>query len=303
MKIQKELYTDISNSILNTNSNLESLISNSICPIKNLYSIVYADINKVIDIRWLKSQVKEFLIHKDFKLLTTAHTELVILMCYNSIEFNEDINQYVYYLSLIFYNSFLNSLIPRCNQPILIQSFEQVKGTNLLKQKQTVINALKYLTEMISAKYGEKFKKEKENAINYELMVYELRTRIAQTLKSISKKYYYIVQNQMNENTVDIDKYVQKLSYKILMLGVINIPDQCSFNENEINKIKEITDENQIYDIVMEIQEYTNFEMSQQKILKNKNNFTNTLQIMKDLDISEDAFKCLILTLINTVNE
>lgn len=303
MKIQKELYTDISNSILNTNSNLESLISNSICPIKNLYSIVYADINKVIDIRWLKSQVKEFLIHKDFKLLTTAHTELVILMCYNSIEFNEDINQYVYYLSLIFYNSFLNSLIPRCNQPILIQSFEQVKGTNLLKQKQTVINALKYLTEMISAKYGEKFKKEKENAINYELMVYELRTRIAQTLKSISKKYYYIVQNQMNENTVDIDKYVQKLSYKILMLGVINIPDQCSFNENEINKIKEITDENQIYDMVMEIQEYTNFEMSQQKILKNKNNFTNTLQIMKDLDISEDAFKCLILTLINTVNE
>ncbi len=270
-----------------------------LCPQLDVYGKLYKDMDKITDKERIKKLSSEYFINSKYKLLTTLHLQLISVEMYNAAKRNESILPYLYLLSLIYYNLILNRYIRYCDNNILSQSINAVKGTNLLK-KYGVLKALEHISKSVEDLYSNFYNEFDDNHQILELMVYSLRTRVVQSLKSIVAKYYELKEKskEVTSNNNLINTYINEAKYQILMLGNVPINITCKNYTNYLEKLKDV-DEEILTKVLKEIFETLGIEPTQQKIIGLIDNLKEVDILNKYLHGPSGMKYCLIKTLID----
>ncbi|MEM3859098.1 MAG: hypothetical protein QW478_06785 [Candidatus Micrarchaeaceae archaeon] len=293
-------FNKIETYIKSTTLTIES--DTKLCPSKFLFKTLYGDINNLIDVKDIKKKISEFLPHSKYKLVNTVHTMLIVLSIYNNYYRNQSKLETLYFASLVYYNILLNKYVKYCDDNVLQLSIERVKSSNIFKQK-GIINGLKYIASSVDNLYTD-YNLDKNPEI-IELMLYSLRTRIAQSLKSITKKYYEI-KTESKTSLSNKDNYIRNIDrfkYKVLMLGYIDIPKECQLHKSKLELLKDV-DMDLLEEALVEI--YTKLGIilfNQQKVVSNLDKLTKIDTLVKEISGNKNDTNlkyCIVKTLLIT---
>ncbi|MGB9674679.1 MAG: hypothetical protein ACPLX8_00940 [Nanopusillaceae archaeon] len=270
-----------------------------LCSTKYLFKTLYSDIDKLVNVNDLKKKLNKYSSHSKYKLVNTVHSMLIIVVLYNDYVRGNELVDDLYFTALIYYNALLNKYLRYCDDNLFQLALNSVKSTNIFRSK-GVLNGLKHISISVDKLYDNKNFKNNINEI--ELMLYSLRTRIAQSLKSIIKKYYYLKEKSKTEIS-DKDSYKRNLDrfrYKVEMLGHIDIPVKCLKYKSKLEELKEV-DIDLLEQVLTEIYTKLNITLfNQQKVVGNLDKLESLDKLVKLINSNDDIKYCLVKTLLIT---
>lgn len=132
-------------------------------------------------------------------------------------------------LSLKFYASRLHIHFSKfCNEDLWIMSLDKLSPKHLFKSKNGISNAIFYISDFDFDKNKNKLASNTIKDRDLVLIVYGLRTKIAQSMKSFAEIYYHTYNNRMITAKADTDEYAgtqltaDKISMTMCTFGQID---------------------------------------------------------------------------------
>lgn len=175
--------------------------------------------------------------YKRFNLFNESYTVMLINMIVDYSRKNKTnlaLSSFIF-MGIKFYSSMLHILFPKfCSDELWKTALARLSIKHLFKTKNGVSSTVTYLSTEIYKKYEVYLKKPIIDEDTLFRIVYELRHRIAQSLKSFAELYYKLVQEQSRvssseENSEEND--VQLISDKISM-------SICTFSQVDKNVLE-----------------------------------------------------------------
>lgn len=194
----------------------------------------YADIKKITNIDEYK--IKEFKDGIDPKYRFNIYTDkytclLMIAMLYYTRRGKYDLAKIFFqFLGIKFYSSRLHTHFPKfCNQDIWVITFDRLSPKHLFKVKNGIPNAIYYLGEEVFNRNRVKLSREDLEDKDLVAIVYSLRTRIFQSVRSFAELYYKISEEKLKKDYSDSEQSaeaeaVSVISEKISMM-------MCSYGQ------------------------------------------------------------------------
>jgi len=273
-------------------------VLNETCPNKTLNREIKETLS-TLNFKELDSYIKSNLKHK-FKLLKTPHTKFAIVSIYSLCGDKQNknlIQEIIFVLSIIYYNNLLNKYIRYCNDLLLHRAFAFVKKSNLFKHD--IKEGLTKLAADITDKIGTSCE------ISYIITrLYELRHRIAQSLKSVVKKYYDLYQNPNKYSKINYHTLATRLAHNIVFYATIPVSDKCPYKDEFIYKLPD-ADEHLLTDSIEEILDLIGTSPSLQKISGNLHKLQYTVKLLKsiDIEVNRTSLLCFVSIIIRRLKD
>ncbi len=260
----------------------------TICPSKKIAQIIKSTLGH-LDLSDVDKDLNKK-IKYSLKLLKTPHGKFSVKAIYSicTNKYGEKLQEDVYYiLGLIFYNALLNKYIPYCNDLLLSKARQEIRSSNLFKKYDDLKVAVKHFSVAVS------LRQKSCDILEIVTRIYELRHRIAQSLKSLTAMYYYLYKNQSKYETTNYDQLVDAVVRKIAYYGIVHIPDQCTDYKDEfIQKLPEVDDDllrASIYEIFSKI----GISASRQKIVASLKTLNYAKEVLIEIGLNSGDIKAL----------
>ena len=149
-----------------------------------------------------------------FNMLVESYTLMIIIsMLYYGKKRKEEISQLFFnFIGIKFYSSVLHIFFPKfCSDEIWKNSLNTVSSKHLFKVHNGVANTVMYLCSSIYKKYRSKILSSSLTDRELYLMIYELRTRIFQSIRSFAENYYKIskIKSTMKTDNIEEDSEIK----------------------------------------------------------------------------------------------
>lgn len=182
---------------------------------------------------------------KDPKLLQDSQTILLVLIAQDFCKRNDYSGAIAAFniLALRYYTNTLHKHIKYCNPNYFRSALENLSHNHLFNTRKTIGSAIMYLSGEVFKRYqNDMIKDNGEEIVN---MIYYLRTRIAQSVRSFANHYYKISEaggatRQVNEEIPESDNTEQKIRIEASKLSK-NITVYASVDSKAINGAQNLT--------------------------------------------------------------
>ena len=159
-----------------------------------------------------------------FKIVHEPYTTLLILICQEFLKYkNIPAAQMTFHLfSLRTYtNTLRNFTTPKsqgnrqsiCIKDVFTTALESLSRNHIFRSKQTISASIIYFSTYIFNKYKRDI--ENDNSDQLFNMIYSLKNRIKQSIRSFMNKYYEIFNNKQTNKTKDEEQYDQASETKL----------------------------------------------------------------------------------------
>lgn len=151
-----------------------------------------------------------------FKIVHDPYTTLLILLCQEFLKLNSEAGaQMVFHLfSLRTYtNTLRNFTTPKgsgnrqsiCIPDVFNTALETLSRNHIFRSKQTISASIIYFSSYIFKKYKKDIEEDNSNQLFN--MIYSLKNRIKQSVRSFMNKYYDIYKNKLSNTTKDEEQF------------------------------------------------------------------------------------------------
>lgn len=145
-----------------------------------------------------------------FDIFSDQYTiSIIISMIYFSQNKKPEISKLLFhFLAIKFYSSLFHISFPRfCSDFLWNKTMDKISSKHLFREKNGAANALNYLVDILFDKYEIKISKETVSDYDLVRMVYDLRHRLSQSIKSFAELYYSTQKKDAAaSSTLDIDE-------------------------------------------------------------------------------------------------
>lgn len=144
------------------------------------------------DEKELKQYSKQKYSRSQYKLLHDPQTTLLVLICQLFLRDKKDVAAALYTFNLFalrYYSNISHKYIPEsCNPELFRAALERLSHSHIFRKKNTIGNSIMYFSKTIFDKYKKDLESDKADKLWR--MIYEIRTRINQSLRSFYRHYY-----------------------------------------------------------------------------------------------------------------
>lgn len=185
------------------------------------------EIAKIIDITKYDIQTLKNSISAKYRysILVDSYTLMLIIpILYFSSKRKEELSRLFFnFIGIKFYSSILHRFFPKfCSDEIWTNSLNTISSKHLFKVHNGISSALMYINNSIYDKYKNRLSSSTLTDRDLYLMIYELRTRIFQSIRSFAENYYEISKTKVEKQTDKMEedsevKDVQYIADKISM--------------------------------------------------------------------------------------
>lgn len=182
---------------------------------------------------------------KDPKLLQDSQTILLILIAQDFARRSDYSGAIAAFniLSLRYYTNTLHKHIKYCNQNYFKSALENLSHNHLFNTRKTIGSAVLYLSNEVFNRYKDDLTN--DNGEHIVDMIYYLRTRIAQSVRSFANHYYKISESggatrQTNEEIPETDNTDQKVRIEASKLAK-NLTVYASIDKKAIQSSQRLT--------------------------------------------------------------
>ena len=267
---------------------------------------ILQDIEKLSSKYLTKNELDEFIgkfLSVQTKITSTKHTKFLLYLLYTSCKFKINITRIIYFLSIVYYTTLIRKYIKFCDKDIFQLAISLLRSNHLFKKfNGDIIQSLQYLSSEITKKYSQKLENTECSYLVILPLIFELRTRIAQSLKRLATKYYEIKRNPEKFNrTQNIETIVDTIYHMIMFYGYIPKISKCTELYNKFTKITYL-DENLVKASITEIIEllYSVDNITVQKLSANLNKLKFSKTVLQQLNIvvTNRNLLCYLYTII-----
>lgn len=151
-----------------------------------------------------------------FKIVHDPYTTLLILICQKFLDYKDvSAAQMAFHLfSLRTYTNTLRNFTTSkssgnrqtlCIKDIFITALDHLGGNHIFKKKKTISASIIYFSTYVFNKYKRDIESDNSDKIFY--MIYALKNRIKQSIRSFMNKYYDIYKNKSSNSTKEEEQY------------------------------------------------------------------------------------------------
>lgn len=195
-----------------------------------------------------KKEVRDYSIkvynRSDWKLLHDPQTILLLIIARSFLHMDmyKGALLSVQLVSIRYYSNILHKFFPKyCDEYTFNLALERLSSKHLFKQRKTIGHALLYLARVLLEKHKEDLYRNDPEGIKK--LIYTLRGRINQSVRSFGQKYYLISEESPEHSEYDeslerkIEKRSEELSEEITVYGTVGDEEfKSAIEEIKINK-------------------------------------------------------------------
>jgi hypothetical protein len=211
-----------------------------------------------------------------FKLMNTLHTKFFVKTVLDERLSKFEFEQLTEFITYIYAILIFKRYLPFCDVDILQYVLSSLKHNHIFKQG--IGNGLKNLADKIAEKHYSNI-----NSENIGKIVFEIRQRVVQSIKSVVNTYLIIKRNPKPENICN--SLAERYTNEILMNG---IPD-CPLTHEQLSRLNSEI----LYKVIFEFCNTKRDKYMTEKYLKNFAEFLKTIGVT-DSNLSKCIAKYLI---------
>lgn len=212
------------------------IISDPCCQFKVLQDL-YKLVTRYVTIADINTEVSRLIgDYSRFKLLKTLHAKFAIVALYHCCKYQLDGKIVLYVLGLVYYKLLINKYIPYCDISRLQTSLSlQRRSSSFKKLGSNVVNLVEYVVQQVYQRYTDRVRSTCDEPSVYIVTLYELRTRIAQKVKSIAKRYYET--KQVKSQNTSLNTYVNSIYNRIMVYGDVKRVSGCTYLYTKLTQL------------------------------------------------------------------
>lgn len=183
----------------------------------------YSDIRNELglteeQLKEFKSQMTDY--YQKFQILTDKQTLMsLISMIYFLRKRKPDISKvFMDYIAIKFHSSIMHKLFTKyCNEDAWIISLDRLSHKHLYRVKGGIPSTVQYISAAVFKRYESKLKSDKLTDTDLLKLVYELRTRLSQSMRSFAETYYKVIEDSSSASSDDPEDKLTRVADKIAM--------------------------------------------------------------------------------------
>jgi len=183
------------------------------------------------------SEITEFVknlgtTYSKFDIFKDKFTVSIIIAMIKFSKTNVEISKLLFhFLGIKFYSSLMHISFPKfCSTFLWNKSLDRISSKHLFREKEGVANTINYLCDNIYNTYHVKISVQDFSDYDLIRMIYDLRHRISQSLKSLAEVYYNLQKKGTSSELGDIDEaeadnlmlLADKISITVCTYGTID---------------------------------------------------------------------------------
>ncbi len=142
-------------------------------------------------------------VSSNLNILSDKLTNLIVIsiLFYSREKKYDLVKLFMYLFAIRFYSNRIHKMFKFCKEDVWEKSLQSISQKHLFKLKNGIQNSLIYLSEDIFRKHITKLSSYEISPLEILRFVYELRHRIAQSVRSFSNKYYELEREMHGDNS------------------------------------------------------------------------------------------------------
>jgi len=220
-------------------TNLETKISSDPCCRFKILQDLYSLITKYIPVTDINSEVAKLIgEHARFKMLKTLHSRFAIVCLYYCCKYHIDSAQLLYTLALVYYKLLVNKYIRYCDNAFFQAALSLQHKSSRLRQLGDPISVVREIATRVDERFKAKVQSTCDNPSAYITTLYELRTRVAQKVKRVAKRYYQA--KSLKAQRVEVSGYADAIYNRIMIYGDVRQVSGCTHLYSKLSSLPQV---------------------------------------------------------------